>query len=473
MGSSCPARDGTGRRDSANPRRTIEPNGKLNVNCWLNLKSATKPLNKKFRSQATRTDENFPDIVRVSHQLFLSHAISPYAHTRTFLAAHARAPDCDHTFGSLAWRFVCVPHFIIGHVFVNVSWTPVSSFSHRLLHRNRINSLSNSALSGPSVHLADPIPNTGYEPSSASMSVSEHTPINLPTRNMGFQQEYDATITAFEDLHLRRHSGASSSSQHTQQADFPLCWNWVQKGPGSRKCRRNTILLQVGLAIMETCADTDRETVVSSLFPGLCPRWREIETKTLCKRWSPQKSLNGRLNLPFEEKTGSAMIIRIWCIFGGEAFRKETFRYCCLWDQCPNDYICNRWINGLIRLKERRWSCSEETNRARQARIDELSLHQEVNLRTVSQLLDSHFQDSLNKEFSLYEKLPRNWRITKNLLRRKRSNKTSKTWWIIYAANEGSFHCESIINSNSGFTEWSEFPVRCKRFSRSWDSEHL
>ena len=37
-------RDGTGRRDSASPRRTREPNGKLNVNCWLNLKSATKLL---------------------------------------------------------------------------------------------------------------------------------------------------------------------------------------------------------------------------------------------------------------------------------------------------------------------------------------------------------------------------------------------------------------------------------------------
>ena len=31
-----------------NPTRTREPNGKLNVNCWLNLKSATKPLNKYY-----------------------------------------------------------------------------------------------------------------------------------------------------------------------------------------------------------------------------------------------------------------------------------------------------------------------------------------------------------------------------------------------------------------------------------------
>ena len=37
-------RGGTGRRDSANPRRTREPNEKRNANCWYNLKSATRPL---------------------------------------------------------------------------------------------------------------------------------------------------------------------------------------------------------------------------------------------------------------------------------------------------------------------------------------------------------------------------------------------------------------------------------------------
>ena len=41
-------RDGTGRRDSDNPRRTRELNEKRNVNCWHNLKSATKPLSKYY-----------------------------------------------------------------------------------------------------------------------------------------------------------------------------------------------------------------------------------------------------------------------------------------------------------------------------------------------------------------------------------------------------------------------------------------
>ena len=53
---------------------------------------------------------------------------------------------------------------------------------------------------GPSGHLADPTPNTGYEPKFCIDVSSEHTPINFPTRNMSFQQEYDAMITASEDL---------------------------------------------------------------------------------------------------------------------------------------------------------------------------------------------------------------------------------------------------------------------------------
>ena len=89
----------------------------------------------------------------------------------------------------------------------------------------------------------------------------------------------------------------------------------------------------------------------------------------------------------------------------------------------PND--CNMRINGLIRLKERRWACvetskfwidsvektaqkipqkigeskrmcCEETHRARQARVDELCMHQERNLATVNELL-AQIHDLQNK----------------------------------------------------------------------------
>ena len=58
-------------------------------------------------------------------------------------------------------------------------------------------------------------------------------------------------------------------------------------------------------SIKETCADIDRETVVSSLF-GSMSRRREIVIKTLCKHRETgkisTKPLNGRLNWSREEK---------------------------------------------------------------------------------------------------------------------------------------------------------------------------
>ena len=51
-------------------------------------------------------------------------------------------------------------------------------------------------------------------------------------------------------------------------------------------------------------------------------------------------------------------------------------------------------------IEELRRICCEETDRARRARIGELSLHQERNLTTVSQLL-TQIQDSQNKANSL------------------------------------------------------------------------
>ena len=105
---------------------------------------------------------------------------------------------------------------------------------------------------GPSGHLADPTPNTSYEPKFRIDVSSEQTPINLPTRNMSFPQEYDATITASEDLNLPRHSGASSSSQHSAASRVPPLLKLGSLGSlfesaASEDCLRITILLQVGL----------------------------------------------------------------------------------------------------------------------------------------------------------------------------------------------------------------------------------
>ena len=72
---------------------------------------------------------------------------------------------------------------------------------------------------GMSGHLANPTPDTGYEPKFCVDVSDEHTPINLPDSNRNFPHNYDATVVATtEDLDVPRHSGASSSSKQSATA---------------------------------------------------------------------------------------------------------------------------------------------------------------------------------------------------------------------------------------------------------------
>ena len=58
-------------------------------------------------------------------------------------------------------------------------------------------------------------------------------------------------------------------------------------------------------------------------------------------------------------------------------------------------------------------------------------------------------------------------------MRRKRSSKTSKNWWIVSASREESYDCQSLVGSNFGFTEQTKFLGRCERMLRSWIREQL
>ena len=87
----------------------------------------------------------------------------------------------------------------------------------------------------PSCHLVGPTPNTSYEFQFCIDVSGEHTPINLPTRNMVFQQEYDATLASSEDLNLLRHSGASSRSQNTAASTVPTLLKLGSLGPSFTK----------------------------------------------------------------------------------------------------------------------------------------------------------------------------------------------------------------------------------------------
>ena len=188
----------------------------------------------------------------------------------------------------------------MGHVFVEGSIDPVSSF---LLITccltdandwNQIKPVCDSAL-GWTVWPSGRCDSETQvmNPSSASMVSSEHTPINLPTRDMGFQQEYDATIAASEVLNLPCYSGASSSSQHTAASTVPT-------------------------GIKQTCADMDGETDVSSLF-GTVSKEKKDRDQNVVQTLKDKQHLHKSLE------------------------RKAEW---------PCDYSYNRRISGLIRLKE-------------------------------------------------------------------------------------------------------------------------
>ena len=125
-------------------------------------------------------------------------------------------------------------------------------------------------------HLANPIPDTGYEPKFCIEVRDEHTPINLPDSNKNFQHEYDATIATTEDLGVPRHSGASSSSKHSAAASrVPTVSKQGSLGNSLTKVLADYESVDSRGSIRETCADLDGEFVVSSLFRTESKRKRD------------------------------------------------------------------------------------------------------------------------------------------------------------------------------------------------------
>ena len=72
--------------------------------------------------------------------------------------------------------------------------------------------------------MADPAPNTGYEPNLSNVSYMdpEYTSINLPDSHHNLPCHHDATVISItEDPEGLPHSGASSSSKQTVAAGAP------------------------------------------------------------------------------------------------------------------------------------------------------------------------------------------------------------------------------------------------------------
>ena len=218
-------------------------------------------------------------------------------HARIFLAAHSLR---THTWGPRFDESSCVPQKLFHLLSCLRSFDSVSSiFTASVTSLTTLTvslALSTGRRPQPcatlekelSGHLANSSPNTGYKPWLLEYKFcidvdSEHTPINLPTRNMGFPQKYAATITGSEDLSLPRHPGASSSSQHSAASRIRTMSKLDELGTSLMKVTANRDFVVGSSSNKETCADMDRETTFFKSFRFCVKGAERSETKTLYK----------------------------------------------------------------------------------------------------------------------------------------------------------------------------------------------
>ena len=145
----------------------------------------------------------------------------------------------------------------------------------------------------------------------------------------------------------------------------------------------------------------------------------------------------------------------------------------------------NPWTeswNGRSRRKmaqQRSYEAEAEVEPRNWEKRNSVIAFQEINQEFVSQRFQLHqtsrWADQAHRDkISLYGDLELTNRVfeenhardcqqigelVENLLRRNRSSKTSKNWWIVYASRGESYCCESVVDTDSGITEQSKFLV--------------
>ena len=196
-----------------------------------------------------------------------------------------------------------------------------------------------------------PTPNTGYEPNFHSYMNEEHTPINLPDSHRCFQGRDDATIISATEAPEVPCSGASSSSKQTAA--------WV----GWQSCEHSGNWCQCGWRI---CCST--------YFQFAVKREERSRSKRRGIRWETEKIHRKIL----EQKVDSA-------IRGERKAQQKLYEVEARnWEKRNSD-IAFHEINQEFEsqrfqcqeIEELKRICCEETDRARRARIDELSVHQD------------------------------------------------------------------------------------------------
>ena len=229
---------------------------------------------------------------------------------------------------------------------LNVLWTPfppiLSSLTASLtpsaasptpLTRIWLNPCATPLWSGPSGHLADPTPNTGYEPKFCIDVSSEHTPINLPTRKSSFQLEW-CDNRRFGDLNFPRHTGASSSSRHTEASTVPTS----SVGTSFRKLVADYDSVVSQTSSRKLAADVDHATIVPSVFESASRRKRDRDQNdvhSLKDRQNLQNILARKAELAARRRSNTGKRGILILVFM-RLIRSLN----------PNDYSYNRRISG-------------------------------------------------------------------------------------------------------------------------------
>ena len=151
-----------------------------------------------------------------------------------------------------------------------------SSASNTSMGRSfRENPCEPARWSGMSGRLANPAPNTGYEPNPSNFFTyvdTVHTPIHLPDSHHDFPCQDAATMTSTTDREGLPHSGASSSSKHTAASGVPSTF-----GPPSLwKQMEGHVSGRPGL--QETEAISDRQSAATTIFSSQSRRKRDRDT---------------------------------------------------------------------------------------------------------------------------------------------------------------------------------------------------
>ena len=203
---------------------------------WSNKKMSREQISSRERQliHERRRSDRQREIEFLQHrELYTEHlTVRTYAHIFPVSTPYV-------TFGSRAGRF-CEFARTISSAVMSLVGGPSRPFP--TIHSSRTCSLTRPSASstlltgirrppcatppwaGMSGLLANPTPDTGYEPMLCVDVSDEHTPINLPDSNGNFTHDYDATIATTEDLDVPRHSGFSSSKQGSHRVEAMFIW---------------------------------------------------------------------------------------------------------------------------------------------------------------------------------------------------------------------------------------------------------